>query len=350
MTASAPAMTSTERVLTTLGGGIPDRVPYFLSVTMHGALEVGVGLDEYFQSAELVAEGQLRLRAKYRDDFCYPFFYGAVELEAFGGEVEFYPDGPPNAVGPLLDDPGEILTLVAPRVRDSPPLVRVLRAIELISTAVAGEALTVGVIMSPFSMPVMQLGFAEYLRLLYEQPDLARALIAINEGFAVEWANAQLAAGANAIGYFDPVASPTVLPRAMFTDFGLPVAKRAMTAINGPCAALLASGLSIPIMDDLAGTAAVILGASSDEDLADVKAAAGDRMTVMGNLNGIEMRRWTPDEAYEQARRAIDSGAPGGRFILADTHGEIPIQVPEDTLLAVTAAVEEFGRYPIGRG
>ncbi|MEI6623542.1 MAG: uroporphyrinogen decarboxylase family protein [Actinomycetes bacterium] len=343
----APQMTSAERVLCALSGKEPDRVPFFLPVTMHGALEMGVPLDEYYQSARLLAEGQLRLRAKYRDDIVYPFFYGAIDVQAFGGEVEFYADGPPNSVDPLLSDPQQISNLSPPVVADCEPLRRVLDATEILSTAIAGEALTVGVIMSPFSLPVMQLGFEQYLNLLYEQPELARQLHAVNEAFAVSWANAQLAAGANAIGYFDPVSSPTVLSGEMFTEFGLPMMRRTLAAINGPCAALLASGLCEPLIDDLVSTNAVIVGASSDEDLAQVKATAAGRMTVMGNLNGIEMRRWTADQAREEVRDAIAAGAPGGGFILSDTHGEIPIQVPEDVLLTICDAVREFGSYPI---
>jgi uroporphyrinogen decarboxylase len=340
-------MTSTERVLAALSGRQPDRVPLFLPVTMHGALEVGVPLDKYYQSARLLAEGQLRLRAKYRDDIVYPFFYGAIEIEAFGGEVEFFADGPPNSVGPLLSDPRQITDLAPPTVTESEPLRRVLDTLATLSNAIAGESLIVGVIMSPFSLPIMQLGFEQYLTLLYEQPELARRLQAVNESFSVTWANAQLAAGANAIGYFDPVSSPTVLSAELFSEFGLPMMRRVMSEINGPCAALLASGLCEPLIDDLATTGAVIVGASSDEDLAKVKAAAAGRLAVMGNLNGIEMRRWTPDQAREEARHAIAAGAPGGGFILSDTHGEIPIQVPEDVLLAISDAVREFGRYPI---
>lgn len=339
-------MTSTERVLTTLAGGPTDRVPLFLPLTMHGAWEVGLPLDEYFTSAAAVAEGQLRLRAKYPDDIVYPFFYGALELEAFGGEVQFYPDGPPNAVGPLLASPAGITDLQAPRVADSPPLTRVLDTLTILRDRLAGEALIVGVVMSPYSMPVMQLGFAEYLQLLYEQPDLAAQLHAVNEAFAVEWANAQLAAGANAIGYFDPLASPTVLPTAMFTATGLPMMTRSMAAINGPCAALLASGITTPVIDDLIASSAVILGASSDEDLGAVKRLAAGRATVMGNLNGIAMRRWSPQEAAAAVNAALAAGAPGGRFIVSDTHGEIPMQVPADVLHAIVQTVADYRPQP----
>jgi len=75
------SMTSMQRVLTTLGHNEPDRVPLFLLVTMHGAKELGMSIKDYFEKAEHVVEGQIRLRAKYGHDCLYTFFYAPVEVE-----------------------------------------------------------------------------------------------------------------------------------------------------------------------------------------------------------------------------------------------------------------------------
>ncbi|MDO9121648.1 MAG: uroporphyrinogen decarboxylase family protein, partial [Anaerolineaceae bacterium] len=66
-------MTSLERVLTTLSFKEPDRVPFFLLLTMHGAKELGLSIQDYFSKSENVVEGQLRLREKYKHDCCFPF-------------------------------------------------------------------------------------------------------------------------------------------------------------------------------------------------------------------------------------------------------------------------------------
>ena len=74
----------------------------------------------------------------------------------------------------------------------------------------------IAVAISPFSLPVMQMGFDRYLELMHEQPVRFQRLMQLNEDFTVEWANAQLAAGATAICYFDPVSSTTNIPRALY--------------------------------------------------------------------------------------------------------------------------------------
>jgi uroporphyrinogen decarboxylase len=70
-------------------------------------------------------------------------------------------------------------------------------------------------------------------------------------------------------------------------------------------------------------------------------------MSLLGNLNGVEMRRWTPEQAEAQVKAAIAAAGHGGGFILSDNHGEIPYQVPEDTLLAISEAVHRWGTYPL---
>lgn len=121
-------MTSLQRVLTTLGHQEPDRVPFFLLVTMHGAKELGMSIQEYYSRAENVAEGQLRMRSKFKHDCLYSFFYASVEIEAFGGETIYIEDGPPNAGQPFIRQPEDILHLEVPRVQDNTCLHKVLEA------------------------------------------------------------------------------------------------------------------------------------------------------------------------------------------------------------------------------
>jgi uroporphyrinogen decarboxylase len=193
----------------------------------------------------------------------------------------------------------------------------------------------------------MQLGFEKYLQLLYEQPELFERLMQVNEAFCAAWANAQLAAGATAICYFDPVSSSTIIPRELYLQTGFQVAKRVLAAIKGPTATHLASGRSLPILADLAQTGAAAVGVSAQEDLAQIKESCRGKLTVLGNLNGVEMRRWGPQAAEAAVKEAIAKGGPGGGFILSDNHGEIPWQVPEQTLLEISAAVQKWGRYPL---
>lgn len=340
-------MTPMERTLATLGFREPDRVPLFLLLTMHGARALSIPIREYFSRADHVVEGQLRMRERYGHDCFYAFLHASLELEAWGGETLFREDGPPNAGAPVVRRAEAIPYLEAPRVGESPGLLRAIEVIRQLKTRAGNDVPIVGTVMSPFSLPVMQMGFEFYLDLLLERRDLWERLMAANEAFCVEWANAQLAAGATAICYFDPLASPTMVPRELYLATGHRVAMRTLARIQGPTATHLASGLTLQVLGDLAATGTAMAGVSSLEDLARLKAAGAGRIALLGNLNGIEMRRWSIAETQEAVRHAITTGGPGGGFILSDNHGEIPWQVPEETLDVIADTVRIAGRYPL---
>ncbi len=328
-------MSSMQRVLTTLGHKEPDRVPFFLLLSLHGARELGLSIEEYFSKSEYVVEGQLRMLNKYRHDCLYPFFYTPIEVEAFGGEVLFYEDGPPNSGAPIIQKKSEIPSLTAPTVQETSCLVRVLSTIATLKEKAGEETPIIGVVVSPFSLPVMQMGLPAYIELLYGDPELFNKLMAVNTEFCISWSNAQLAAGATAICYFNPMASPTMVSRDMYLQTGFEVDKQTLSQIQGPTAFHLASGNALPIIDDLAtmGTAAV--GVSSLEDITALKEACRNKITLIGNLNGIEMRRWTPAQAEKKVKDLITAAASGGGFILSDNHGEKFIFILNPLILLV---------------
>lgn len=348
MNSTSPnAMNSMQRTLTTLGHQEPDRVPLFLLTTQHGAREVGLTIEEYYAKAENVVEGQMRLLKKYRSDCLYGFFYAAIETEAWGGSTIFLPDGPPLCGAPIIRRPEDIDSLQAPSVTSAPGLIKVLETIGALKAKVGDTAPIIGVAISPFSLPIMQMGFDRYIELIYEQPERFERLMQTNIAFSVAWSNAQLAAGATAICYFDPLSSTTNIPRELYLTTGQQVAKRALAEIKGATATHMASGRCLPIIGDIADTGTAVVGVSTLEDLATLKTAAGGRVSLLGNLNGIEMRRWTPAQAEAEVKRAIAEAGRGGGFILSDNHGEIPFLVPDEVLLAISDAVERWGRYPL---
>jgi uroporphyrinogen decarboxylase len=341
-------MNSMQRVLTTLGFQEPDRVPLFLFLSLHGAKYLNLSIKEYFSDATAVAEAQLGLLNRYKHDCLCSFYYASAEVEAWGGEVIFQNDGPPNSGMPFIRNYQDIDNLKVPEIADIDVLQRVLKSTKLMFNEVKDTVPIIGVVMSPFSLPVMQMGFGEYLELIYGNEKKFRKLMEVNTRFCVNWANAQLAAGATAICYLDPVSSPTIIPKELYMKTGYEIAKNTISQINGPTATHLASGISLPIAEAISTTGTAIIGVSAEEDLIDLKQSFKNKLTVIGNLNGIEMRRWTKKETRDKVIEAIKKGASGGGFILSDNHGEIPWQVSDETLMTISKTVHEHGFYPIG--
>jgi len=344
---STLTLNSMQRTLTAMGQQEPDRVPLFLLTTLHGAKELGLSIEDYFSSAANVAEGQMRLLRKYRGDCLYPFFHASLEIEAWGGSTIFSADGPPVCAAPVIHSPQDIDQLQPPSIDTAAGLQRVLETIRLLKAEVGDTVPIIAVVISPFSLPVMQMGFDHYIELMYEDSARFERLMNANIAFSVAWANAQLAAGATAICYFDPVSSSTIIPREKYLQTGHLVAKRTLAQIKGPTATHMASGRILPILSDVADTGTAVVGVSGLEDLADLKAQANKRVTLLGNLNAIEMRRWTPAQAELQVKRAIARAGKGGGLLLGENHGEVPWQVSDEVLLAIGDAVARWGCYPL---
>jgi uroporphyrinogen decarboxylase len=338
-------MNSFERVVAVLTHQQPDRVPVFLFLTVHGAKELRLSLKEYFSRAGHVVEAQKRMLRKYGHDCVYPLFYAAREAQAFGCEVIFYEDGPPNAGGPVITRSEDIDGLEVPDPSES-VLSEPLRAIELLADELKGEVPIISGVVAPFSLPVMLMGFENWMDLfLFGDKDARDKLLKKTQRFCVSWANAQLKAGVDALGYFDPLATSDMITRDEFLKYDFKLTKDTIKKIKGPVAYAGAGGRFWHIIDLIPDTGAAGVVISSKDALGDVKAVIGGRITVMGNLNNVEMAGWTIEDAKSEVERCLRQGKPHGGYILADQHGEIPYYVKDDVLHAIVETVEKHGRY-----
>jgi len=340
-------MNSFDRVMCSLSFKEPDRVPLFLLLSTYGAKEMKVSVKEYFSKWENIVDMQIKMKKKYNNDLVFTFFYAALEIEAMGGEVIFFPEGPPNSGEPILKSTSDIEKFEIPEVKKNIHLNKVLKATKELKSKVGNEVPIIGVVMSPFSLPVMQMGFEKYLDLLYFERKHFDILMKKNEKFCVEWANTQIEAGATAICYFDPLASPNIIEPHTYLNTGYKVAKRTLSKINGATATHLASGITLPVMDEIISTGTQVLGFSSSDDLKMIKSESQNRINLLGNLNGIEMVNWDKNQVEKKVKKIINKAAKGGGLIISDNHGEIPLQVPERVLLEISEAVRKFGKYPI---
>ncbi|MCE5296181.1 MAG: uroporphyrinogen decarboxylase family protein [Euryarchaeota archaeon] len=338
-------MTPMERTLTALRHDEPDRVPTFLNLTMHGAKIQGIPIKKYFSDPDAIVKGQLALGKKFGNDCYNAFTYSAAEAETFGAETIFYEDGPPNAGRPVIGSFSDIDSLEVPEIDNTRSMMVTIEATKKLKKEVGEDVPIIGVVISPFSLPIMQMGFENYLELMYSDPARLRALMKVNREFEVDYANRQIEAGATVIMYLDPVSSPTILPREKFVETGFGVAQKSISSIKAPVIIHFASGRFLPIVDKVIEMGVIGVGVSNEEDLGAVKTACGDKLALVGNLNGLQMPTWTEKDVEAQVKDAISKAAAGGGYVLSDNHGEIPYQVPEDVLGWITASCRKYGKY-----
>jgi uroporphyrinogen decarboxylase len=82
-----------------------------------------------------------------------------------------------------------------------------------------------------------------------------------------------------------------------------------------------------------------------DNRLADAKAALGDKVCLLGNLDQVEfLKRATPQAVAEATRRIVETAKAGGRFIFS-TSDFLEKNTPRENVVAMLRAAQEAGRY-----
>lgn len=109
-------------------------------------------------------------------------------------------------------------------------------------------------------------------------------------------------------------------------------------------------GNVVQLLDELIDAGFEILNpvqVAAFDDPAAVKAAYGGRLTFWG---GIDTQRvlpnGTPQEVQEEVKLRIQQFGPGGGFVAAAVHNMQP-DIPPENILAMSEAVEAYGKYPI---
>ena len=86
---------------------------------------------------------------------------------------------------------------------------------------------------------------------------------------------------------------------------------------------------------------------TADVTMADVKRRVGDRLCLMGGIQGGDLETLPPDELEERIRVTIEEGAPGGGFVLLPTAMPIEIPLPEEKQRNIETYLRAGRRYGV---
>lgn len=326
-----------NRLMTTLGHQRPDSAPIALSLALQAGRTTGIALPEILTDAGAFADAQLAMHERWQHEVAISMMYAAAEAEAFGSAVRFYDDGPPNAGAPIVNAPHDLDALPEPDPTSSAPLARTLEVIDRMQRGLDGRALTAAVAVGPLSGPVMWCGMEQWLRILLEEPEFAERIVARYRRFAHGWAQAQLAAGAQALIWFEPLASTSMLPLGLVERHAAePLADAC--GLGAPVNLHLASARALDTVPLAASCGVTLLSIGLDDDPVELRAATAGSLSLIGTLNGLAMHRWDDDDAVRATREGIDRYGATGGYVVCDAHGEIPWQTPPEVLDHVTRA------------
>jgi len=203
-----------------------------------------------------------------------------------------------------------------------------------------------------FNVAAELVGMDRLYVLPYEDEPLYRALMGALTAAEREYNAALAEAGADCIGIQGHIAGGASVGPDFFREFVQPYERRLIETIhaagaftvyhNCGCARSLYENyreLGMTVWETVAEPP------RGDNSLAEAKQLLGDRIVLLGNLDQVDfLKRATPAEVAERTRSIVRVGKPGGRFIFS-TSDFLERGTPRENVVAMIEAAKSEGRY-----
>ncbi|GAB4549787.1 MAG: methylcobamide--CoM methyltransferase [Anaerolineae bacterium] len=343
-------MTSFERCMTVLGGGIPDRVPVCLENFQHAAAVAGYTLREYCLDGEKMAAAHIAAWQKFGHDMIDLENGVAALAGAAGCEVRFDDYAPPWVTRPALESIQAVDQLKAIDPYRDGTLPEVIKATRLLAREVGGHVcLLVEADQGPFSLASAVLGPEAWLMALLDpsQQALVHRLLEYSYEQVLRYAGALLDAGAHLTMMGESISGPDVCSPAVYRRFAFPYQQRLIEALRagGGQMGMHICGNVTPIIEAAVETGAIFLQVDHKIDHAVCKRAAQGKTTLIGSLDpsGV-MARGSVEDVIQAARHDIERLAGGGGFILSPGC-TLPYTTPDENVAALVEAARQYGQY-----
>ncbi len=326
-------MNSLERTWARLDGKPVDRMPALPIFMIYTGNLIGRRYDDYCRDHRVLVEGNLALVERYGIDLvsccCQPF----SEAADCGAELEYYDNQPPACSNHLLKEPSDLLKLERPDPHGGGLMTERIKAVELFAKEVGDSIPIQGWVEGPLAQAADLRGINEIMLETIADPQFARDLMDWVTEMEIEFAQAQIAAGANLIGIGDAAAS--LVSPAYYAEEVAPREKKIVDAIHeaGARVRLHICGSIQGKYETIAGLGVDLLDIDYLQSVAEVRAGMGPDQCLSGNLDPVRnIMNSEPDQIKADFARAHEEA--GENFILA-AGCEVPPETPEENVVAM---------------
>lgn len=298
----------------------------------------------------LATEVTLQPLARFGLDAAILFSDILTVPDAMGLGLYFVEGEGPKFERPLRSE-WEIRNLSAPD--PTVELAYVLEAVRQIRRALDGSVPLIGFSGSPWTLAcyMVEGGASEDYRtvktLLYTRPDLMHRILEVTTQAVIDYLNAQIEAGAQAVMLFDSWGG--VLAEEAFKTFSLPYLARIVAALRRE-----AEGRIVPSivftkgggvwLEDLASIGADAVGLDWTMDIGRARALVGDRVALQGNLDPAILFA-PPDVVVREACKVLEAFGHGSGHVFNLGHGISQHTPPEHVAALVHAVQTESVKY-----
>ena len=268
--------------------------------------------------------------------------------DAMGLGLYFAEGEGPRFERPLRDE-AAIRKLTAPDIGST--LRYVTDAVSQIRRTLNGRVPLIGFSGSPYTLACYMIegggsdDFRRIKTLLLERPDLLHHILAVNARAVIDYLNAQIEAGAQAVMIFDTWGGS--LSSSAYRDFSLAYLQRIIAGIKREH-----DGARVPNivftkgggqwLEDIAAIGCDAVGLDWSTDLGLARRRIGDRVALQGNLDPMTLFAG-PERIRAQVQQVLASYGTGNGHVFNLGHG-VSQHTPPEHVGVLVDAVHEFSR------
>ncbi len=335
-------MTRKERAIAVMNGQKVEKLPFMPITMMFAADQIGVPYGRYATEAPLMAEGQLKVAEKFGAAQASVISDPGVEAHDLGAEIGFPEDNPPyvDETKALLADKTALASLKTVRPEDGKRMSNRIEAVRLIAEKAGNDVLVEGWVEGPCAEAADLRGINHLMMDFYDDTVFIDDLMDFITNQAIEFALAQIEAGAQIIGIGD--AASSLIGPELYAKYSLPRTRRYIEAIHdaGGLVRLHICGITEGLASSWKGLGADMIDVDYGNSLKAIREVLGPNdSTLAGNLDPVrEVRDSFPESIKDQLAVCRDECAP---MFIVGAGCEIPRDCPEENLLAMLEFAEE---------
>lgn len=334
-------MNAMERVLGTIGGKALDRRAFAPVLSLYGARLTGTRLRDHYTDPAAYARGAAAVREAFRPDVLFaPFTFAGIG-EAFGSEVRWFEDQPPNVRKPAIESAAGWGDVRIPDPETHPRLAFLREAVARMASDVRGEVPIAVPLPSPVDLPSLAMGLDAWMEALLFEPEAARRIGDDAATFFVRLGNALLAAGGALLVVPSALTAPRVATRELAAGFVVPALAAAFSRLAGPVVLHHIGAPMLGTLDLVAGLPAVA-GFAIDEadDPVRAREVVGPGKVLLVGPSGPGLPAREAAEVERGCRRLLEDLREDPRLVLFTAGADVPLETPPDRIHALRRAAE----------
>ncbi|GGP18430.1 uroporphyrinogen decarboxylase [Silvimonas iriomotensis] len=287
------------------------------------------------KSRDLATEVTLQPLERFPLDAAILFSDILTVPDAMGLGLSFAEGEGPRFAHPLRDE-AAIRKLAVPDVGTE--LQYVFDAVSSIRTALNGRVPLIGFSGSPFTLACYMIEgsgsdtYSNVKTMLYDRPDLLHHILDVNARTVIDYLNAQVAAGAQALMIFDTWGG--ALAAGKYQEFSLAYMQRVVQGLTRE-----ADGRRVPVilftkggglwLENMAATGCDALGLDWTVDLGAARQRVGSQVALQGNFDPVALMA-SPAAIEAEVARLLASYGSGTGHIFNLGHGISQFTSPDN--------------------